>query len=256
MINDIQHIQPGWNVYGRDEEKIGDVSEIGANYLLVQKGWLFTTDTYVPFSAIASVGEDHVVLNVSKDQLDQFDWSSPPSQEVDTTYVATSATIDTQPRAAVAPASTSDVAAGEEISVPVTEEELRIGTREVERGGVRVTTRVEERPVQEQVTLRDEEVTVERRPVDRAITDADVTDFQEGVFEVRERDEEAIVNKRAQVVEEVVISKDVEERTETVQDTLRRTDVNIEELPGQQRAIGGDLDRTDDIGRRNSRENF
>ena len=123
-----------------------------------------------------------------------------------------------------------------EVKLPVVEEELRVGKRQVERGGVRVFTRVEEVPVNEQVTLREETVDVHRRPVDRAVTDADIANFQEGTFEVRERDEEAVVDKQARVVEEVHIKKEAEERTETISDTVRRTDVDVEEIPGGTRA--------------------
>jgi len=122
-----------------------------------------------------------------------------------------------------------------EVKVPIVEEELRVGKREVEGGGVRVTSRVEETPVNEQVTLREETIDVHRRPVDRPVSDADLTNFQEGTFEVRERDEEAIVDKQARVVEEVHIKKNVEERNETIQDTVRRTDVDVEELSGRTR---------------------
>ncbi len=120
---------------------------------------------------------------------------------------------------------------GEQV-IPVVEEEIAIGKRQVERGGARVNVDVEEKPVEEQVTLREENVRVERRPVDREVTDADATAFKEGTFEVRERAEEAVVDKRARVVEEVVIGKDVQERTETVRDTVRRTNVDVEELGG------------------------
>ena len=208
------------------------MNEVGTNYLLVQKGWLFTTDLYVPLAAVTSVGDDHVVLNVRKDEVEHFDWSSPPAQAVvDAPDVTRTAQMtDTAEFGTTAIGSVSDQATTDEVVVPITEEEVRIGTREVERGAVRVTTRVEERPVQEQVTLRDEQVTVERRAVDRPVSATEITQFQEGVFEVRETDEEAIVEKRAEVVEEVVISKDVAERTETVRDTVRRTDVDVDDL--------------------------
>jgi uncharacterized protein (TIGR02271 family) len=127
------------------------------------------------------------------------------------------------------------VAAADEAVVPIVEEELRVGKRPVERGGIRIHKRVEEKPVSEQVTLRDETVEVQRRPVDRAVSEADLAAAQDGTFEVRERDEEAVVDKQARVVEEVVIDKDVEERTETVQDTLRRTDVDVEQVRDRQR---------------------
>ncbi len=120
------------------------------------------------------------------------------------------------------------------INIPVIEEELQVGKRAVKTGGVRVETHIAERPVEETVSLREENVIVERRPVDRAVTDADMSAVKEGDFTVAERAEQAVVGKQARVVEEVVIGKDVTERTETVQDTVRRTDVEVEELSGEQ----------------------
>jgi stress response protein YsnF len=72
-------------------------------------------------------------------------------------------------------------------------------------------------------------VHVERHPVDRPVTDADNA-FREGTLEVTGRAEEAVVAKTARVVEEVVVGKQVEEHTETVHDTLRRTDVDVQEV--------------------------
>lgn len=115
----------------------------------------------------------------------------------------------------------------------VVEEQLQVGKREVDRGGVRVRTHVTSRPVEEHVRLRDEEVHVERRPVNRAATSADIDAFKEGVIEVTEHDEEAVVNKQARVIEEVVIGKTVEERDKTIRDNVRRTDVEVENLDAE-----------------------
>jgi uncharacterized protein (TIGR02271 family) len=115
-----------------------------------------------------------------------------------------------------------------DVKVPVVEEELQVGTRQVRHGGVRLYTRVTEWPVEETVRLRDETVHVERRPVDRPATEADVAAAQERTVEVTETDEEPVVRKQARVVEEVVVHKDVQEQTETVRDTVRRTEVEVE----------------------------
>ena len=117
-------------------------------------------------------------------------------------------------------------------AIPVVEESIDIDKRAVERGGVRVQTEMVEEPVEEQVRLREEHVHVERRPVDRAVTDADLNALHDGTIEVTERAEEAVVNKEARVVEEVVISKDVDERVETVRDSVRHTEVHVDELSG------------------------
>ena len=136
-----------------------------------------------------------------------------------------------------------------EARIPVIEEELRVGKREVEGGGVRVRTRVVERPVEEVVRLREERVNVERRPVNRALTDADLSAFREGEFELRERSEEAVVDKSARVVEEVAINKEVGERTETVRDTVRSTDVDVEQT-GDVKVRGASANATDNPNRR------
>jgi len=135
---------------------------------------------------------------------------------------------------------TRDISADQgEVAIPVVEEDIRVGKREVEGGGVRVTTNVEETPVNEQVSLHEEHVTVDRRPVDRPVDAGTVSDaFRERTFEVRERSEEAVVQKDARVVEEVVINKDTNERTENIQDTVRRTNVDVEQLEGTSRASG------------------
>jgi stress response protein YsnF len=131
-----------------------------------------------------------------------------------------------------------------EITVPVIEERLNVGKREVEQGGVRVYKRVEEVPVEKQVTLRDETVQVERvrvdQPIDPATLSGDGLDeaFRPMSVELRERDEVPVVEKQARIAEEVVINKDVQERTETVRDTVRRTDVHVEEIAENARAVG------------------
>jgi uncharacterized protein (TIGR02271 family) len=120
--------------------------------------------------------------------------------------------------------------ASREVAVPVVEEQLQVGKREVERGGVRLQTQVTETPVEENVELREEHVNVERRPVDYTFHGTESEAFQESLVEIREAYEELVVKKKARVVEEVVVNKDVEQRTETVHETLRRTDVNVEPI--------------------------
>ncbi len=107
---------------------------------------------------------------------------------------------------------------------------MNVGKREVAGGRVRVRSYVVEQPVEEQVNLRDESVNVERRPVDRPLTGADRDRaFQERTIEAEEKSEEAVVNKEARVKEELVVNKDVNQRTETVSDTVRRTEVEVQD---------------------------
>ncbi len=115
-------------------------------------------------------------------------------------------------------------------SIPVIEEQLRVGKETVETGGARLRSRIVERPVEENLRLREERVTVERNTVDRPATDADLTSFQEGEIEMIERSEVPRVSKETRVVEEITLGKEVEEREETISDTVRRTEVDIENL--------------------------
>jgi uncharacterized protein (TIGR02271 family) len=120
-------------------------------------------------------------------------------------------------------------------AIPVIKEELEVGKREVQGGGVRVESRVTERPVEEQVTLREEHVTVQRRAVDRPASADDLGAFREGTLEVTEKREVPVVSKDARVVEEIVVGKQATNRTETIRDVVHETDVNVEQLTGAAR---------------------
>jgi stress response protein YsnF len=115
-------------------------------------------------------------------------------------------------------------------SIPVIEENVNIRKEEVQRGGVRLRSRIVERPVEESLRLREERVRVERVPADRPATERDFDTFREGEIEVTETAEVPIINKEARVVEEVRLSKDVDERDEVVRDSVRKTDVDIENI--------------------------
>ncbi len=116
-------------------------------------------------------------------------------------------------------------------TIQLAEEQLAVGKRLVNRGGTRVRRYVVETPVQESVSLHEEKVTLERRPVTdgRPVTDADFTDK---TIELTETAEEAVVSKTARVVEEVALGKTATDRTETVRDTIRKEEVEIEQIPG------------------------
>jgi len=115
-------------------------------------------------------------------------------------------------------------------AIPVVQEQLKVGKREVQRGGVRVFSRVVETPVDESIGLREEHVNVQRRTVDEPISSADSTAFKEQSIEMRETAEEAVVEKSARVVEEVMINKEVSQREQQIHDTVRHTEVEVEQL--------------------------
>ena len=118
--------------------------------------------------------------------------------------------------------------AKQEEVIPIVEEQLVVGKRDVSRGGVRVRSYVTETPVHEQIRLRNERVNVERRSVDQPLSAADTDAFRERTIDMTATGEEAVVGKSARVVEEVVVSKTAEEHVEEVDDTVRRTDVEVD----------------------------
>jgi uncharacterized protein (TIGR02271 family) len=118
-------------------------------------------------------------------------------------------------------------------SIPVVEEQLNVGKRTVIRGGVRVYSHVTEQPVEEQVRLREENVRVERRPVDRPVTSTDQSALRDQTIEVTATREEPVISKTRRVVEEVIVGKESNERTETIRDNIRKTDVKVEPLQSE-----------------------
>ena len=118
-----------------------------------------------------------------------------------------------------------------ETAIPIVEEQLQVGKREVERGGVRVYSHVTETPTTADVTLRDEKVVVERRPVNRVATAADFEMGQGSTVELRATGEEAVVGKTARVVEEILVGKTTSSHTEVIHDSVRKTEVDVENVP-------------------------
>ncbi|TDH27073.1 DUF2382 domain-containing protein [Segetibacter sp. 3557_3] len=115
-------------------------------------------------------------------------------------------------------------------TIPVIQEELQVGKREVETGRVRLRSRIVEDQVQEDVQLREEKVRVVTTPVDRPANSADI---KEESIELTERSEVPVVEKEARVVEEVSLDKEVTEREKTITDTVRNTEVDIEKTDGE-----------------------
>lgn len=113
-------------------------------------------------------------------------------------------------------------------TIPVIEENLRVGKRDVNHGSVRDRAYTVEQSVREQVNLREEIVEVDRRPVDHPLTDAD-RGFEDGTVSAEEHHEEALVQKEARVVEEIGIRKTASNRTETIDDGVRKTEFEIDD---------------------------
>jgi uncharacterized protein (TIGR02271 family) len=221
-------IDYGWDVYAADGDKIGDVSDIEANYLVVSSGFIFTKERYVPVSAIRNVEGREVFLSVTKDELEADRWDYAPD-----TTMGVGPTGSTMTEGAYR---TSDVDTRGHIRIPLVEEQLEVTKRQTEQGRVHIHKDVIEEQRTIDVPLREEEVHVQRRAVTGDMTDVPANAFEEVDIEIPVHAEEAEVTKRAVVREEVEIDKDVHERQERVGGTVRREEVHVE----------GDADLIDD----------
>ena len=138
----------------------------------------------------------------------------------------------TQTAAPAQPYAAGAMTAGTDNVVQLSEEQLVVGKRLVNRGTTRIRRFVTEVPVEEQVSLHEETVRIERRPATGAVP-VSGTAFTDQTIEMTQTGEEAVVGKTAHVREEVRLRKDATDRVETVKDTVRREDVKVEQVPGE-----------------------
>jgi uncharacterized protein (TIGR02271 family) len=212
-------ITTGADVFGADGEKVGTVAAVYPGYIVVEKGFFFPTDYYIPRSAVASFDNDQVYLTLAKDAALQSGWDAQPTDLESASYDTSLATG----------AGSARVATDEEIRVPVMEEELTATVRAQEAGAVRIEKDVVTEQRTLDVPVTEERVRVERRVVDRPVSAADADAFEETVIDVPLRSETVDVQKQARVAEEVVVSKEAVQRTERVTDTVRKEEVFVDE---------------------------
>jgi len=235
-MNDEFLVQAGDDVFGADGEKVGKVVELQGDYLVVEKGFFFPTDYYIPRAAVSGYDDGRVHLNVSKDEALNQGWDQPIadasgtySTQADAGYGATdsAATIGVGDVGVVDTARTQ-VSGQDRISVPVHEEELYATKREREAGQVEITKDVLSEEVTLSVPVTEERVHIERHAVDRdAQVSADA--FQNTVIDVPVMTEDVELQKRVRVAEEVEISKEAVQRTEQVAGTVRREVVDVKD---------------------------
>jgi len=111
--------------------------------------------------------------------------------------------------------------------IRLAEEQLEVGKRLVQEGTTRIRRFVTERPVEAKVTLHEEHANVVRRAVTDPTFLKDI-DWSDKTIEVTETAEQAIVTKSAHIAEEVIVSTTGSDRVETVHETVRRQQVEVE----------------------------
>ena len=195
-------IQLGWDAFGSDGEKIGTIAAVENDHFIIEKGFIFTEDVFVPMSAISHVEDDNVHLFLTKAQVDGEDWSAPPVENID--YSARSTDGDVLERR---------------------EERLTVDKDTEQVGGVRVSKRVVEDTQSVDVPVTREELVIERRSVDRP---ADHDTLTEDSVEVPVYEEQVRTSKDARVVEELEIGKTSKTDTERVSGTVRREEFEID----------------------------
>src|SRR5215213_2696503 len=202
----------GDEVYGSDGDKVGTVAEVQTGYIVVEKGFFFPTDYYIPTSAITSASNGQVYLSTTRDAALNSGWDTVP--DVPTT--ASAATLGTAAATTDTWTDTDRIAAArvsgdEEIRIPVMEEELTATVRQQEAGAVRIEKDVIEEERTLEVPVTEERVRVERRVVDRAATGADAGAFEETVIEVPLRSETVDLHEQVRGTvrrEEVFVDED------------------------------------------------
>ena len=231
-----RQINVGDDVYGSDGDKVGTVAEVQASYLVVEKGFFFPTDYYIPMSAVSSASDGQIYLNVAKDAALNSGWDTVP--DVVPTGMTDSAVVFTEGDARAADRTGSgdqvvagrhDLAAEDELRIPVIEEELTATVREREAGAVRIQKRVVEEDRVIEVPVTDERIRVERRIVNRPVGDNETQAFEEIIIDVPLTTEQVELQKEARVAEEIVVTKEVVQRTEQLRDTVRREEVFVDD---------------------------
>ena len=281
MDTNYDQIQAGWSAHGSDGDKIGDIEEVGQNYLLVTKGLIFPKDLYIPQSAIRDVDTEQgqVYLNVEKSQVDDMGWNEPPAagdwatggvagggsavMNNDVTTGDTTGAVDRGGYTSdYGSTGTTDYAttgttgyatggtdygtetSGDTLRVPVHQEELRAERVTEQAGEVRVDKDVVEEQRTLDVPVTREQVEIRRTPVDSTAT-ADETAFTTGdTIRVPVSAEQVQVSKEARVIEEIEITKRPVTQTQRVTDTVRREQVNVDETGGVLGGTGGSIGTT------------
>lgn len=212
-VNDIER---GWAVYDSSNEKLGEIAEIGANYLLVQKGLIFVKDIYVPVSAVSQTDAANrsVYLSTTKSGVEAMGWDTPPIGD---------AAYGTTDRSSVDRSADST-----DQRLRLHEEELNAQTRREQAGEVGIRKRVVEDQRELDVPVTHDEVDVRRVRVDRdAVAGDDAFTGDEETIRVPVSAESVEVTKRPRVVEEIEISKRPVTETRTVRDTVRREEAEV-----------------------------
>ena len=199
---------------GSGDEDLGEVQEVGGNYVLVQRGIVNKEKFYIPRDLAESYDGDVLRFRISEeDAKSRFLRDSPPPTSSESTYErgAPSRREGTE----------------QETTVPITEEKLNVSKRTSEQQAT-----IKKEPVTEtktvEVQVTHEELTVERRPASSTTTPSDIGPVEsETETKIPLRQEEVQVTKQPYVKEEVTVKKKPVTETRTVSDEVRSEKVKV-----------------------------
>ncbi len=259
----LTEITDGMDVVGSDGEKMASVDRVEGDYVVASKGLLFKTDYYIPADAIESIDGERIRLNLASDVALEQGWDSKPeSMTRESTSVKETSGINSwasPPVGATLGAErqletntdgkTLEPAPFEHftdhelphehnadtISVKLSEEQLDVTTRQVDRGAVRIEANVIENEQVLEVPVVEERVNVTRHPVARDLT-PDEAVFESGVINVHVSGQEVDVQKEARVIEEIRVSKELVTENQEVTESLRREEIHV---TGDPKALSG-----------------
>jgi uncharacterized protein (TIGR02271 family) len=214
-------------------------------YLGVQTGWLFGKTHVVPAQGVeVNEATQTIRLPYSADKINDAP-SYDTDREIDErsereilAYYGISSPASqraTQPQSQTTAQKQST--GRESATVQLHEEQVKVGKREVEAGGIRLRKVVRTETVNQPVELRREEIEIERVPAEGQQSQAGTGQaFQQQDIFIPLRREEAVVQKDSRVREEVRVSKKSETERQTISENVRKEDVEIEEQGEARRA--------------------
>ena len=250
----LAEITDGMEVFGSDGEKIASVDRIEGDYMVASKGLLRKSIYYIPTDAIERVDGDRISLTMTSDEALEQGWSDKPDSMTRETSSGDSATgvhswasplTESTPGTDLpgdgAPTGKTHEPApfehltdhdlphehnADTISVKISEEQLDVSTRQVDRGAVIIEKNVVESEQVLEVPVVEERVNVTRHPVAQDLTPEEAV-FESGVINVHVTGQEVDISKDAQVIEEIEIAKETVTENQEVTESLRREEVHV-----------------------------
>jgi uncharacterized protein (TIGR02271 family) len=255
-------IEPGWDVYSMDDQKVGSVDSVVSNYILAHKGFFFPKDLYIPLSAVDHIEGRRVYLSVLKDSVEDQPWDIPPTETTSTTVADVGRVDTTSTRVAdvdrIDTRTTTPVDAQDQATLHLREEQLQATKQQTQVGEVRIGKEVVEEERTMNVPVTREEVYIERQPGDRQPADHDIGERTEETIRVPVTEEQVNVEKVPVETEQIRVGTRQVTEQRPVTGTVRREEARIEN-EGDVRVEGDPTDIRDrdigdrDIGERDSR---